>query len=208
MDTNSEPGSTVDLSGTRSLTMLANWAGRRAARHAGLRVDARHGVSTLPLMWVRALDAIKAEIRGYPVGAPARVAACKELSRPIVDALHGCLHEQVKWDVGRIRSGQSDSLCHSALTGVGDFPRRWPGGDGHQRGGACDWPEYPDKKHRFVRRVRWRTRHQALAKTLIQTATLNCVNLMAWLTTCSRASSPAKPRHTRCMCGHPGPGSS
>ena len=67
------------------------------------------------LVRVRALYTIEAEIRGHP--ADHRRAVRQERSRPIVEALHGWLHEQVT----RV-SGASD-LVRAMRYAI----RQWPG---------------------------------------------------------------------------------
>ena len=129
---------------------------------------------------VRALYAIEAEIRGHP--AEHRRAARQERSRPIVEALHGWLHEQVT----RV-SGASD-LARAMRYAI----RHWPGLVVFLDDGRVEMdtnvverairPHTLTRKNALFAGSDGGAKHWALALTLIQTAKLNGVDPMAWLT--------------------------
>ena len=129
---------------------------------------------------VSALYAIEAEIRGHP--AEHRRAVRQERSRPIVEALHGWLHEQVT----RV-SGASD-LARAMRYAI----RHWPGLVVFLDDGRVEMdtnvverairPHTLTRKNALFAGSDGGAKHWALAMTLIQTAKLNGVDPMAWLT--------------------------
>ena len=129
---------------------------------------------------VSALYAIEAEIRGHP--AEHRRDVRKERSRPIVEALHGWLHEQVT----RV-SGASD-LARAMRYAI----RHWPGLVVFLDDGRVEMdtnvverairPHTLTRKNALFAGSDGGAKHWALAMTLIQTAKLNGVDPMAWLT--------------------------
>ena len=129
---------------------------------------------------VRALYAIEAEIRGHP--AEHRRAVRQERSRPIVEPLHGWLHEQVT----RV-SGASD-LARAMRYAI----RHWPGLVVFLDDGRVEMdtnvverairPHTLTRKNALFAGSDGGAKHWALALTLIQTAKLNGVDPMAWLT--------------------------
>jgi len=132
------------------------------------------------LVRVRALYAIEAEIRGHP--AEHRRAVRQERSRPIVDALHGWLQDQVK----RV-SGSSD-LAKAMRYAI----RHWPGLLVFLDDGRVEMdtnvverairPNTLTRKNALFAGSDGGAKHWAMAMTLIQTAKLNGVDPMAWLT--------------------------
>ena len=70
---------------------------------------------------IRELYAIEAEIRGRP--AEHRRDVRQTRSRPIVEALHAWLQEQLPRVSGASDLGEGDALCDHALAGVGSVPR-------------------------------------------------------------------------------------
>lgn len=129
---------------------------------------------------VRALYAIEAEIRGHP--AEHRRQARQERSRPIVEALHTWLHEHA----GRV-SGTSD-LAVAIRYAI----RHWPGLVVFLDDGRVEMdtnvverairPVALGRKNALFAGSDGGARHWAIAMTLIQTAKLNGVDPMAWLT--------------------------
>ena len=129
---------------------------------------------------VRMLYAIEAEIRGHP--AEHRRAARQERSRPIVEALHGWLLDQVK----RV-SGASD-LAIAMRYAI----RHWPGLVVFLDDGRVEMdtnvverairPNTLTRKNALFAGSDGGAKHWALAMTLIQTAKLNGVDPLAWLT--------------------------
>jgi hypothetical protein len=129
---------------------------------------------------IRALYAIEAEIRGHPAEHRRRVR--QERSRPIVDALHDWLHDHV----GRV-SGTSD-LAVAMRYAI----RHWPGLEVFLDDGRVEMdtnvverairPNTLTRKNTLFTGSDGGARHWAIAMTLIQTAKLNGVDPMAWLT--------------------------
>ncbi len=132
------------------------------------------------LVRVRTLYAIEAEIRGHP--AEHRRAVRQERSRPIVEALHGWLQDQVK----RV-SGASD-LAIAMRYAI----RHWPGLVVFLDDGRVEMdtnvverairPNTLTRKNALFAGSDGGAKHWALAMTLIQTAKLNGVDPLAWLT--------------------------
>lgn len=132
------------------------------------------------LVRVRTLYAIEAEIRGH--SAEHRRAVRQERSRPIVEALHGWLQDQVK----RV-SGLSD-LAKAMRYAI----RHWPGLVVFLDDGRVEMdtnvverairPNTLTRKNALFAGSDGGAKHWAMAMTLIQTAKLNGVNPLAWLT--------------------------
>ena len=126
------------------------------------------------------LYAIEAEIRGRPDEHRRQVR--QERSRPIVEALHDWLHDQV----GRV-SGASD-LARAMRYAI----RHWDGLTAFLDDGRIEMdtkvverairPHTLTRKNTLFAGSDGGARHWAIAMTLIQTAKLNGVEPMAWLT--------------------------
>jgi transposase len=129
---------------------------------------------------VAALYAIEAEIRGQ--SAEHRYRVRQERSKPIVEALHAWLHAHI----GRV-SGASD-LAIAMRYAI----RHWPGLTAFLDDGRIEMDtntvERSIRPHTLLRKNSLfagsdgGARHWAIAMTLIQTAKLNGVDPMAWLT--------------------------
>lgn len=129
---------------------------------------------------VAALYAIEAEIRGHPAEHRRRVR--QERSRPIVDALHAWLLDHVD----RI-TGTSD-LAKAMRYAI----RHWSGLIAFLDDGRIEMdtnvverairPHTLTRKNALFAGSDGGARHWAIAMTLIQTAKLNGVEPMAWLT--------------------------
>ena len=132
------------------------------------------------LVRVRTLYAIEAEIRGHPVEH--RRVRRQERSRPIVEALYGWLQDQVK----RV-SGASD-LARAMRYAI----RHWPGLVVFLEDGRVEMdtnvvertirPNTLTRKNALFAGSDGWAKHWALAMTLIQTAKLNGVDPLVWLT--------------------------
>ena len=132
------------------------------------------------LACIRELYAIEAEIRGHP--AEHRRAVRQERSRPIVDALHAWLHDHA----GRV-SAASD-LAKAIRYAI----RHWPGLVVFLDDGRVEMdtnvverairPNALTRKNALFAGSDGGAQHWAMAMTLIQTAKLNAVDPMAWLT--------------------------
>ena len=129
---------------------------------------------------IRELYAIETEIRGHP--AEHRQQARHERSRPIVDALHAWLQDHV----GRV-SAASD-LAKAIRYAI----RHWPGLVVFLDDGRVEMdtnvverairPNTLTRKNALFAGSDGGARHWAIAMTLIQTAKLNGIDPMAWLT--------------------------
>ncbi len=129
---------------------------------------------------IRELYAIEAEIRGHP--AEHRRQVRQDRSRPIADALHAWLQDHV----GRV-SATSD-LAKAIRYAI----RHWPGLVVFLEDGRVEMdtnvverairPHTLTRKNALFAGSDGGARHWALAMTLIQTAKLNGVDPMAWLT--------------------------
>ncbi len=132
------------------------------------------------LQQVRALYAIEAEIRGHPAEHRRRVR--DERSRPIVDALHTWLHQHID------RISAVSDLAKAMRYAI----RHWPGLVVFLDDGRVEMdtnvverairPSVLTRKNALFAGSDGGARHWALAMTLIQTAKLNGVDPMAWLT--------------------------
>ena len=129
---------------------------------------------------VAELYAIEAEIRGHPAEHRQRVR--DERSRPIVDALHAWLLEQVE------RVSAVSDLAKAMRYAI----RHWPGLVVFLDDGRIEMdtnvveralrPSVLTRKNALFAGSDGGARHWALAMTLIQTAKLNGIDPMAWLT--------------------------
>ena len=129
---------------------------------------------------VAALYAIEAEIRGHPAEHRQRVR--QERSRPIVEALHEWLHAHI----GRV-SGTSD-LAKAMRYAI----RHWPGLVAFLDDGRIEMdsntverairPHALTRKNSLFAGSDGGARHWSIAMTLIQTAKLNGIDPLAWLT--------------------------
>jgi hypothetical protein len=132
------------------------------------------------LVCIRKLYAIEAEIRGHP--ADHRKQVRQERSRPIVEALHSWLQDHV----GRV-SAVSD-LANAIRYAI----RHWPGLVVFLDDGRIEMdtnvverairPHTLARKNALFAGSDGGACHWAMAMTLIQTAKLNGVDPMAWLT--------------------------
>ena len=130
---------------------------------------------------VAALYAIEAEIRGQP--AEHRRQVRQERSRPIVEALHAWLHDHI--DRGVTARPIWPWPCATHL-------RHWPGLIVFLDDGRIEMdtnmverairPHTVTRKNALFAGSDGGARHWAIAMTLIQTAKLNGVDPMAWLT--------------------------
>lgn len=165
--------------GDASVTLVFCWSHMR--RHFyDQYVSDKSPLAAEVLVRVRALYAIEAEIRGHL--AEHRRAMRQERSRPIVDALYGWLQDQVK----RV-SGPSD-LAKAMRYAI----RHWPGLLVFLDDGRVELdtnvverairPNTLTRKNALFAGSDGGAKHWALAMTLIQTAKLNGVDPMAWLT--------------------------
>ena len=129
---------------------------------------------------IGALYAIEAEIRGHP--AERRRAVRQARSRPIVEALHDWLQAQV----GRLSAGSD--LAKAVRYAL----RHWPGLVVFLEDGRVEMdsnaverairPHTLTRKNALFAGSDGGARHWAVAMSLIQTAKLNGVNPLAWLT--------------------------
>jgi transposase len=143
-------------------------------------VSTKSSLAAEGLARVATLYAIEAEIRGHP--AEHRRQVRQERSQPIVDALHAWLLEHVE----RI-SGASD-LAKAMRYAL----RHWPGLIAFLDDGRIEMdtnaverairPHTLTRKNALFAGSDGGARHWAIAMTLIQTAKLNGVEPMAWLT--------------------------
>jgi transposase len=129
---------------------------------------------------IRELYAIEAEIRGHR--AEHRRQVRHERSRPIVDALHAWLHDHV----GRV------SAVTDLAKAIRYAIRHWPGLIAFLDDGRIEMdtnvverairPNTLTRKNALFAGSDGGARHWSIAMTLIQTAKLNGVEPMAWLT--------------------------
>ena len=129
---------------------------------------------------IRELYAIEAEICGHPAEHRRRVR--DERSRPIVDALHAWLHTHID------RVSAVSDLAKAMRYAI----RHWPGLVVFLDDGRVEIdtnvverairPSVLTRKNALFAGSDGGARHWALAMTLIQTAKLNGVDPMAWLT--------------------------
>ena len=162
-----------------SVTLAFCWAHVRRPFY-DFYVSTQSPLAAEVLTRIRALYAIEAEIRGSPAEHRRQVRG--ERSRPIVEALHAWLHDHA----GRV-SAASD-LARAIRYAI----RHWPGlvvflDDGRVEMDAnvverAIRPSVLTRKNALFAGSDGGARHWAMAMTLIQTAKLNGVEPMAWLT--------------------------
>ena len=133
-----------------------------------------------PCARIAALYAIEADIRGQT--AEDRRAVRQQRSRPLVEAMHDWLTEITRPHLRPFRAGPGHPLRAQSLGGTDPVPGRWPPGTGYQHCRARHAAGCAVTKERLVRRRGQRGRHWAIVATLIQTAKLNRVEPLAWLT--------------------------
>ena len=129
---------------------------------------------------IRELYAIEAEIRGHPADHRRRVRQAR--SRPIVDALHAWLQEQLP------RVSAVSELAKAVRYAI----RHWPGLVAFLDDGRIEMdtnvversirPVTLTRKNALFAGSDGGARHWAIAMTLIETAKLNGVEPMGWLT--------------------------
>jgi transposase len=129
---------------------------------------------------IRELYAIEAEIRGHPAEHRRRVR--EERTRPVVEALHDWLHAHVD------RVSAASDLAKAIRYAI----RHWPGLLVFLDDGRVEMdtnvverairPSVLTRKNALFAGSDGGARHWAVAMTLIQTAKLNGVEPMAWLT--------------------------
>jgi len=162
-----------------SVTLAFCWSHMRRHFYDQLVSD-KSPLAAEVLVRVRELYAIEAEIRGHP--AEHRQAVRQERSRPIVEALHDWLHEQVK------RVSAASDLAKAMRYAI----RHWPGLVVFLDDGRVEMdtnvverairPHTLTRKNALFAGSDGGAKHWVLAMTLIQTAKLNGVDPMAWLT--------------------------
>ena len=170
------------LAGTRadaSVTLAFCWTHMRRYFY-DFYVSTKSALAAEVLAQIRDLYAIEAEIRHHPAEHRQRVRQAR--SRPIVEALHVWLQYQV----GRV-SGTSD-LAEAIRYSL----RHWPGLLVFLDDGRVEMdtnvverairPNTLTRKNALFAGSDGGAQHWALAMTLIQTAKLNGVDPMAWLT--------------------------
>jgi transposase len=162
-----------------SVTLAFCWAHMRRPFYE-FYVSAKSPLAAEVLRRVAELYAIEAEIRGHPAELRQRVR--DERSRPIVDALHAWLVQQVE------RVSAVSDLAKAMRYAI----RHWPGLVAFLDDGRIEMdtnvveralrPSVLTRKNALFAGSDGGARHWALAMTLIQTAKLNGVDPMAWLT--------------------------
>ena len=121
---------------------------------------------------IRELYAIEAEIRGHPDEHRRQVRQTR--SRPIVEALHVWLHEQVDRVSSSSDLAKAIPLCHPTLARLVVFLDDGSRRNGHQRGRTVRSGQTRLlAKTRFLQAPTGGAHHWALAMTLIPTAKLN-----------------------------------
>jgi transposase len=163
----------------RSVTLAFCWAHARR-KFYDFYVSTKSPLAGEVLARIRELYAIEAEVRGHPAEHRRRVRA--ERSRPIVDALHLWLHEHVE------RVSATSDLAKA----IGYAIRHWPGLIVFLDDGRVEMdtnvverairPSVLTRKNALFAGSDGGARHWAVAMTLIQTAKLNGIEPMAWLT--------------------------
>ena len=163
----------------KSVQLAFCWAHMRRAFFE-FHTSTKSPIAAELLARVAALYAIEAEIRGHPAEHRQRVRG--ERSRPIVEALQGWLNQQL----ARV-SGASD-LARAMRYAL----RHWPGLVAFLEDGRIEMdtnvverairPITLARKNALFAGSDGGARHWAIAMTLIQTAKLNGVEPMAWLT--------------------------
>jgi transposase len=162
-----------------SVTLAFCWAHMRRPFY-DFYVSTKSLLAAEVLRRVAELYAIEAEIRGHPAELRQRVR--DERSRPIVDALHAWLLQQVE------RVSAVSDLAKAMRYAI----RHWPGLVAFLVDGRIEMdtnvveralrPSVLTRKNALFAGSDGGARHWALAMTLIQTCKLNGVDPMAWLT--------------------------
>ena len=162
-----------------SVTLAFCWVHMRRYFHTFF-VATKSPLAAEMLARLRELYIIEAEIRGHP--AEHRRQIRQHRSRPIVEALHDWLQVQV----GRVSA--SSDLAKAIRYAI----RHWPGLVVFLDDGRVEMdtnvverairPHTLTRKNALFAGSDGGARHWALAMTLIQTAKLNGVDPMAWLT--------------------------
>ena len=162
-----------------SVKLAFCWAHMRRAFYEFF-VSTKSPLAAEVLARIRELYAIEAEIRGHPAEHRQRVR--HERSRPIVEALHTWLQDHV----GRVFA--ASDLAKAIRYAL----RHWPGLVVFLDDGRVEMdtnvverairPNTLTRKNALFAGSDGGARHWALAMTLIQTAKLNGVDPMAWLT--------------------------
>jgi transposase len=162
-----------------SVTLAFCWAHLRRPFY-DFYVSTQSPLAAEVLARIREIYAIEAEIRGYPAEHRRRVR--DERSRPIVDALHAWLLEHVE------RVSAVSDLAKAMRYAI----RHWPGLVVFLDDGRVEMdtnvverairPSVLTRKNALFAGSDGGARHWAVAMTLIQTAKLNGVDPMAWLT--------------------------
>ena len=162
-----------------SITLAFCWAHMRRGFY-DFWVSTKSPLAAELLARIRELYAIEAEIRGHPAEHRRRVR--DERSRPIVDAVHTWLHQNI--DRVSVVSDLAKAMRYAI--------RHWPGLVVFLDDGRVEMdtnvverairPSVLTRKNSLFAGSDGGARHWALAITLIQTAKLNGVDPMAWLT--------------------------
>jgi transposase len=162
-----------------SVTLAFCWVHMRRYFHTFF-VSTKSPLAAEVLAKIRELYVIEAEIRGHP--AEHRRQIRQQRSRPIVEALHDWLQVQV----GRVPA--SSDLAKAIRYAI----RHWPGLLVFLDDGRVEMdtnvverairPHTLTRKNALFAGSDGGARHWALAMSLIQTAKLNGVDPMAWLT--------------------------
>jgi transposase len=163
----------------KSVTLAFCWAHARR-KFYDFYVSTKSPLAGEVLARIRELYAIEAEVRGHPAEHRRRVRA--ERSRPIVDALHLWLHEHVE------RVSATSDLARAIRYAI----RHWPGLIVFLDDGRVEMdtnvverairPSVLTRKNALFAGSDGGARHWAVAMTLIQTAKLNGIEPMGWLT--------------------------
>jgi transposase len=162
-----------------SVTLAFCWAHMRRGFY-DFWASTKSPLAAEVLARIRELYAIEAEIRGHPAEHRRRVR--DERSRPIVEALHTWLHTHID------RVSAVSDLAKAMRYAI----RHWPGLVVFLDDGRVEMdtnvveralrPSVLTRKNSLFAGSDGGTRHWALAMTLIQTAKLNGVDPMTWLT--------------------------
>ena len=162
-----------------SMQLAFCWAHMRRGFYQ-FYVSTKSPLAAEVLARIRDLYAIEAEIRGHP--ADHRRQTRQERSRPIVEALHAWLQDQLK------RVSAVSDLAKAMRYAL----RHWPGLIVFLDDGRVEMdtnvverairPHTLTRKNALFAGSDGGARHWAIAMTLIQTAKLNGVDPMAWLT--------------------------
>ena len=172
-------GSLVTGRGDGSIQLAFCWAHTRRPFYE-FYVSNKSPLAAEALARIGKLYEIEAEIRGHP--AEHRRAVRQQRSRPIVEALHVWLQEQLPRLSGSSASGRCHALCPASLVRTDVVPRRWPHRARYQRRrtrhAACD----VGTEERLVRGQRRGRRAVGDCHDADHTAKLNGVEPLAWLT--------------------------